>query len=345
MNYKTCGFINRCALNFNGRIDEPREHMTFCCEALKKVPGMVMDEPEVSLKKFIQMRNDILIENFNIGLCGEQNGNRKVSAPCEKCSNFVTAQNIENIDNLIHYINLSMYPAPCQCKCIYCNVHSSESGKFDKKKHSEYYENLFALLEYARKEGLIAKDVMWQVSSGEITIHPYRDRIIDLIQNDKACFYTNAFIYDEKIAANLKANPNSSINLSIDAGTPNTWLKIKGVNNFEAVMMNLVNYHNNSSRPGQITLKYIILPGINDNVEDYNSVIEIMKILECKHLTLSRDTSKKYSINEEDEQKLIQAAGQFLLLLSKNNMSVDMFTYTPEEREKIVAYAKKLAGM
>ena len=55
---------------------------------------------------------------------------------------------------------------------------------------------------------------MWQISTGEITIHPYKDRILDLVKNDRACFYTNAFIFDEKIAANLKVNPNSAINLS-----------------------------------------------------------------------------------------------------------------------------------
>ena len=31
-----------------------------------------------------------------------------------------------------------------------------------------------------------------------------------------------------------------------------------------------------------------------------------------------------------------------LLLLSKNDISVDMYTFTPEEREKVVAVAKEM---
>ena len=40
-------------------------------------------------------------------------------------------------------------------------------------------------------------------------------------------FYTNAFIYDEDIANILKKNKNARLNISIDAGTPQTWKKIK----------------------------------------------------------------------------------------------------------------------
>ncbi len=197
---------------------------------------------------------------------------------------------------MIHYVNLSMYPAPCQCKCIYCGVHKGESGAFNKAACGEYYEQLFETLDYAREIGLIAANATWQVSSGEIAIHPYKDRIFNLIKNQRVVFYTNCFIFDEGIAQNLSANPNSAINLSIDAGTPQTWLKVKGVNNFEDIAINLVKYFNASARPGQITLKYIVLPGINDNIQDYLSVIELMKILKVKHLTIARDTSIKYSI-------------------------------------------------
>lgn len=157
-----------------------------------------------------------------------------------------------------------------------------------------------------------------------------------------AAFYTNCFIFDEKVAANLKANPHSVINLSIDSGTKKTWFKVKGVNNFDAITVNLVKYLNSSSRSGQITLKYIILPGINDNIEDYLYLIEIMKILKVKHLTIARDTRIKYTLDAKLSQKLISAAGYLAAILHKNEMTMDMFTYTPIEREQVVAFANDL---
>jgi uncharacterized Fe-S cluster-containing radical SAM superfamily enzyme len=148
--------------------------------------------------------------------------------------------------------------------------------------------------------------------------------------------------FDEKIAENLKANPNSSINLSIDAGTPKTWHRIKGVDNFETVTMNLVKYFNSSSRPGQITLKYIILPGVNDSLEDFASVIEIMKILKTGQLSIARDTRKKYTLGEEQTEILIRAAGYLAAMLHKNGLTINAFTYAPAERERIGEFATEL---
>lgn len=201
---------------------------------------------------------------------------------------------------------------------------------------------MFELLERAESSGLIDPGACWQISSGEITIHPYKDRIYKLVQNKTACFYTNAFIYDDEIAMNLQNNPKSAINLSIDAGTPATWAKVKGVDNFDLVTDNLVKYYSHLSSPGQITMKYIVLPGINDNLADYESVVEIMKILGTNHLTISRDVSKKYCSNDDDYKQLIVSAAYLLAILSKNGMSSDMFTYTEEERRDAIAVAEDL---
>jgi predicted phosphatase len=62
-------------------------------------------------------------------------------------------------------------------------VHSGEGGNFDSNNASttESYEIMFAALDYAKKSGLIAASASWQVSSGGIAIHPYKDRILSLV--------------------------------------------------------------------------------------------------------------------------------------------------------------------
>lgn len=342
MQYKTCSLINRCAINFNRRIDIDRKHITFCCERIEDRPALsIGDSVEETLKKFMKLRNDFILESINLGLNGENNVDRNVTKSCMKCPHYLNTSNIENLDNLIHYVNLSMYPAPCQCKCVYCDIHEGDSDKFVKEKHGKYYDKLFELLRYAKNNGFIAPDVTWQVSAAEITIHPYKDEIMDLVSDDRAVFYTNGFIFDEKIAKNLSKNPKSSINLSIDAGTSVTWERVKGVDNFSTVISNLEKYCD-ESLPGQITLKYIILPGINDNIEDFISVVDIMKKLKCNHLKISRDVNKKYGKKDEKWDALIKSAGYLVGLLTKNGMTSDLFTYTPDEEQKIKKYAEDL---
>lgn len=338
--YYGCSSISALAFNINGRIDTDAKCIALCCEPVENLPAISLEgTAQEIVENFKKMHAGVINEGKRYAN-NSSGGKRQCIEGCASCANYKLGE--WDGDGLIHYVNLSMYPAPCQCKCIYCDVHNSERGVLNKVTCNEHYERLFDTLDYAREIGLIAEDATWQVSSGEIAIHPYKNRIFNLIENQRVMFYTNCFIFDEGIARNLSANPYSGINLSIDAGTPQTWLKVKGVDNFEDIAENLVKYYNASMRPGQITLKYIVLPGINDYLPDYLSLIEIMKVLNVKHLTISRDVSIKYSSNSEQLEDLISASGCLLAMLAKNKMTADMFTFTPEEREKAVAFATKL---
>lgn len=338
--YYSCDLIDMFAFNINGRMDGGVKCVALCCESIEDKPAIPFEgSSEEILEKFFTMRLGVIEEGKRY-LSNEITDGRKYTLGCVKCANYKLGDWHEA--GLIHYVNLSMYPAPCQSKCIYCGVHKGKSGSYIKEKSGQYYERLFNMLDLARQKGIIAPNATWQISSGEIAIHPYKDRIFDLVENQRATFYTNAFIFDERIAMNLQTNPYSAINVSIDAGTPNTWFEIKGVDNFEEVAMNLVKYFNSSSRAGQITLKYIVLPGINNTLGDYKSLIEMMKILKVNHLTISRDTSIKYSISSDETKQLIIASAYILALLSKNGLSADMFTYTPSEQEQAIELAKRL---
>lgn len=119
-----------------------------------------------------------------------------------------------------------MYPAPCQSRCIYCNIpNENQSVTGDAAKTA--CEKLFDMLDLAERCGILAPNAVWQVSSGEIAIHPYHDRIMKLVQGKAAAFYTNCMKFDEAVAQNLHDNPNSTINLSVDSGTRETWKKSK----------------------------------------------------------------------------------------------------------------------
>jgi len=143
---------------------------------------------------------------------------------------------------------------------------------------------------------------------------------------------------------NLADNSQSLINLSIDSGTPETWEKIKGFNNFNTVVENLHKYSANCIRQEQIHLKYLILPEINDSLEDYNFFVEIIKDLKVKNIGIACDMRERYSRNEEQSKALIKATGKLLAILKKNNLSysINHALFSPNEYKDSTAFADEL---
>lgn len=336
MSYRGCSLIQASALNINGRMETGDPVISLCCENLPSIPKIgFQGTAEDTLRAFVGESVLVSVECA----CSPKDSQRHFTAGCLQCARF--REGDYRTDGRIHYVNLSMYPAPCQSRCIYCSVHKEDQSVNNDAARAAY-EKLFDMLELAERCGILAPNATWQVSSGEIAIHPYRERIMNLVRGKRAMFYSNCMKFDEDVAQNLHDNPKSAINLSIDAGTPDTWKKIKGVDNFDKVTENLARYYAQSARPGQITLKYIVLPGINDIYEDYQSLMEIMKVLEVKHLTLSQDSRKKYSMNRKERTELLGAAAYLLAMCHKNGISNDMFSYSQEEQKEAVRLAAEI---
>jgi wyosine [tRNA(Phe)-imidazoG37] synthetase (radical SAM superfamily) len=337
--YRSCPMIENAALNFLGRIDKGDKCMTLCCESID-APGITLCESaNDSVESFLRMRAEIIAESVRIDLLGNADEPREFTAGCASCPRF-RASDFGQSDGLIHSINLGMSPAPCQCKCVYCGFPGGKNGKLSKRLHADYYEKVFDVIDHAESVGHIAPNASWSVASGEITIHPYKDRILERVKNRAVTFHTNGFIFDGRIAAILSENPCSAINLSIDSGTPETWRKVKGVDNFNTVIGNLVKYRERS-RPGQITLKYIVLPGMNDTPDDYRSVIEVMNLLGVGCLIVSCDVAvvHQYILGVKARETLIRAAGRLVATLLENGMTFRLPSHWwPSEQAQIAAF-------
>jgi molybdenum cofactor biosynthesis enzyme MoaA len=105
-------------------------------------------------------------------------------------------------------------------------------------------------------------------AAGEITINPKLDEIVSLLSGYSSKIYSNCVIYSDALYNCLKQG-NMMINTSVDAGTRETFAKIKGVDRFEQVCGNIRRY----AKAGMVELKYIFLPGINDNEADVDGFI------------------------------------------------------------------------
>jgi len=332
MEYFSCRNIEGAHMNFLGRVDMGGK-VTLCCENIDCMPWVAFSEfPEETLVQYMEKRKSLYEEGIQEVCDG------KFNSQCKKCPNWIKKE--WNHRKEITYVNISVYPAPCQSKCIYCTV--PKNLRMDSVEVKEGYDKLFEILEYAKKEGRIAKNALWQVSTGEITIHPYRDRIFDLVKGERTTFFTNCIKFDERIALNLQSNSQSAIDLSIDSCTKETWRKVKGVNCFDDVISNLFRYRQYASSGSQIKLKYIVLPDINDDYKDFSLTIELMKKLEITHLFISRDVNRKYVGDSAEKDKLIRRTAVLVRMCQKSGMEYSLSTYTPEEIIAVLENAEKV---
>jgi len=319
----SCPALNTFQLAFSTRYADRIQCASFCCENLEEIPTVPLcDSGKESIHNIMVKRQQMLLNPFSWGKL------------CVTCTGYEL--NRHKTSEQITYVNLSMLPAPCQCRCIYCENQNTASVNLSPSDEKNY-DRVFGALEYANTRGLIANDARWQISSGEITIHPYKDRLLRLVHNKATLFFTNCFIYDEQIASNLLHNARSCINLSIDSGTGKTWYNVKGVDNFSKIVENVDRYHANSVRNGQITLKYIMLPNVNNRLDDYVGVIELMKSWGVSELTISRDITEKYVMNSDYQNDLINSVRDFVSVLRENSFRFVLHSFSFEEKQKINA--------
>jgi pyruvate-formate lyase-activating enzyme len=261
------------------------DYMGFCCSN-----GLLGQSPSVALgasgdiktlaEKYVEMRDLAVAE-----MCGERNAHLLNGClPCPELQlGFETPS---GQTRLVDYINLSFYPSVCQCKCIYCGYAcNSRQNNYEKAKYSDHAAKAAGIIGWLSKKGYIDhKKCRVQISSGEITINPHRELILDSVKDFKCLFFTNGFVYDSKIAEIL-AKTTSYVQCSLDAGTPETYKRIKGFDNWGLVLDNLSRY----LAHGNVVIKYLLLPGINDNDRDFEGIIGIMKRFGRNCLHISRD--------------------------------------------------------
>lgn len=170
----------------------------------------------------------------------------------------------------------------CNCNCFYCNQNEIIREKSYQQLYNYDIHRIAGDL-YPDLENIILAD-------GEPSLLPHLDDLCDLADEKgwSINFNTSGIKYSQKLAETMARNPRSNLCVALDSGTAKTYEKIKRVKTFDLVVNNLYKYHEVGVR---IFLKYILIPGINDNVDDINKFIEIAKAIKAEHITLSQNMS------------------------------------------------------
>jgi pyruvate-formate lyase-activating enzyme len=265
--YKSCWSLENHMVQTTSKLK-------YCCVGfganLSPEINMQGSAGEESIRNFFSVR-DKIIEELNMPTTP------RMPNPCLGCCNVK-----EDLWNSSRRIRLLTFQprSICNFKCSYC------SWQFEKIDDSFIPEvkNSLTFLRFMKERSIIDTDTTIQYSGGEISIHPLESEILTELQNHKCVILTNASMYSEKVGEILTKG-RSKLYPSIDAGTRDTFAKIKGVDAFDKVRENLTRY----AADGLVHLKYIILPGVNDNQEDIDGFVRLCETTKIAAVDITRE--------------------------------------------------------
>ena len=287
-----------CHLLETGLVIE-EELMKVCCRQAQS-PGIRWDcggDIDSAISSFIEERDSAIssIRDGEPSVCG--------NCPEITMGNYC-------IDKKIQALSLN-FDTPCQLSCTYCirrnavNMTDTSARIDNMISHFDYR----AFLGTLEKRGLISENARIDVASGEISIDPRKQEILDVFEKYRLLVLTNAVIFDDALAE-AGGKLGNRMNISVDAGTRGAYKKIKGLDAFDRVWDNIQKYREHGV---DLVLKYIFLP---ENSDDENVENFINKASEVKPSIIYISANAIKTVPHTDEQIRLMAK---MYRLAENN--------------------------
>ena len=188
----------------------------------------------------------------------------------------------------------------CNYKCEYCSAN---------KPDLKGYNNKFSLEQYLME--LEKHDMVQDIFSvlfavGESCLNEKRFPLYDYCKQKQYFLdvFTNCSVFDKSLYEVAQTSP-VIIRKSFDAGTPETYARIKGVNCYEKMLDNVREY----LRAPYLALnpKYLFVPGINDNEVDIKNFVEMCAEMKVDFVTPVFSFLDSKYFNSEHAKKNVQA--------------------------------------
>ena len=199
------------------------EYIDFCCEGFGKSNSVAVNygaDLAETLKRIKTSREDTIRELKN-------------GTSCDICP--YVKEGLFTPSFSIRLINYGGY-GHCNFKCSYCNMQRLSPAEMARENID--FPEVFSAL---KQGGYLSEDVHVQLDRGEITVHPRRKEIFRALHGVTVSCLTNCAVYSEEIAAKLACG-EAIVNTSLDAGTPEMFKKIKGVDAWDRVCNTLQRY-------------------------------------------------------------------------------------------------------
>ena len=265
--YYSCDFLNNELAFFTDRI-------TSCCSGYDGINYAKISGPEdkVSWDDIVKIKkkNIKLMEN---GIIPEGCKNCYKLRPYKKAENYKFNRLVLN-----HY-------QQCNCGCLYCVQREFTKGKITLEKEPSEFYSLLPHVKELYKKNLFDKDKLYiEFQGGDLSVLDEFEALVDeFLKNgvDRFAFTTNNIEFQPKILEALKKKGGMLIT-SLDCGTREMYKKMKRVDKFDDTINNLRRYKKELKSVSNVELyiKYIIIQGLNDNIEELSKFLDYMEEIE-----------------------------------------------------------------
>lgn len=232
-----------------------------------------------------------IVDNFNgLGLDVDllksrikEHSSASISNNCINCPYIVDdySKKVSSLD----FVVLSHWKC-CFLDCVYC-----QDKKTDDLLTVNHFD-IMPVIEQLIDSGLISKETQIIFDCGDATLHPEFDKLMYFFINygmKNIIVKTSALRFCQSVADAISRNILQLV-ISIDAGCPYIYEKVKGLNKFDLMISNLKRYleYEDKSRK-HIALSYNLVEGINDNKKELIDWFMFSRNLGVKKLILDID--------------------------------------------------------
>ncbi len=214
----------------------------------------------------------------------------------------------------------------CNAKCIYCS---------DEYSNSTLNYNPYPIIKDLIEKGYYKSGGEATLQGGEPTIMPNFNELVALFTENgtKIRVHTSAIKYSETVANALKKDMGSVV-ISLDCGSKNTFKKIKQVDAFDKVCDTINKY--SCANIENVIIKYIIVPGYNDNIKEIDKFFALIKKYNIKNVALDIEVKYAMKYNNKDVSKhiylLIDYFEQKALKFNINLIIYSFLSYVVQNR-------------
>lgn len=178
----------------------------------------------------------------------------------------------------------------CNAKCIYCS---------DEYSGDNINYNTYPIIKDLIEKGYYKAGGEATFQGGEPTVMHNFDELVHLFTKHGTMIrvHTSAIKYSPTVEEALRQNKGSVV-ISIDSGCRETYKKIKQVDRFDNVCETVQKYA--FAGRENVILKYIIIPGVNDNLKEIDSFFKLIKKYNISTVALDLEVQYARKHNNKD---------------------------------------------
>ena len=318
INYIPVEKIRSCSFLQKALIYDQSGDMRFCWR--NPCPSIKSENNSLNSIELLKLRNKLIDEIKN----GKTPSHRACMNCPQICEGFYPK---EPLSWSVNYFCQSI----CNYKCSYCTL---SHGNGIKPEKDAGRHTLGEVINSYKNERLLNNDYSVILSTaGEPLLHPKKKEFYEAFDGAELVINTNGSIYDEELVKLMNYNKVLLV-VSLDAGTNKTYKTIKGVGSLENVKRNLTEYSKTSI--GIVSLKYLFVPGVNDNIEDIEGFVKFVEDVNAMFCIIALDYFSMDNVTEQTKNMIKYMSSR---LSEKNILCVP---YTAWETTEYNAEIRKL---